>query len=140
MYTKRFSNIPPEEIAREINLQRIGADYSLSPAIVDTDFQTFVTMEDLEQMNVADFYGDNIEDVPENLRREIWNTLWILYSCAHIEYLDVTPYNFIEKDHRVWIVDYGHARKTIPGNIDPWLLGVLSNPDMMITEWNSEFA
>lgn len=136
-YTKRF---PPGDISNEIELQRIGAEYGVSPEILDTDDKTYITMEDVGAMNIADFYGEKIEDIPENIRRDIWSILWTLYSCGNIEYVDVTPYNFIEKDGKVYVVDYGHARKVKRGNINPWLLNVLCNNDMVLTEWNPEFA
>jgi tRNA A-37 threonylcarbamoyl transferase component Bud32 len=139
-FTKRFTNTPAAAVVNEVTLHRIGAEYGLSPCILDTDNETFITMEDLQTMNIADFYGESIETMPETIRRDIWNILWTLYSCANIEYVDVTPYNFIEKDGRVWVIDYGHARKIRRGAIDPWLLGVLSDPRMTISEWNPAFA
>jgi predicted Ser/Thr protein kinase len=139
-YTKRFTDTPADEIENEAALQRVGAEYGISPHVLDTDGETFIAMEDLETMNIADFYGEDIEGIPEKIKRDIWNILWILYACGKIEYVDVTPYNFVEKDGKVWVIDYGHARKVESGNINPWLLKVLSDSQMTITEWNPEFA
>jgi tRNA A-37 threonylcarbamoyl transferase component Bud32 len=139
-HTKRFTGSPVADVATEVALQRIGAEYGVSPEILGTDDETYITMEDVGQMNIADMYGEKIEDIPETLKRDIWNILWTLYSCANIEYIDVTPYNFIEKDGRVWVIDYGHAKKTTRGKIDPWLLNVLCDPTMTLSEWNAEFA
>ena len=139
-YTKRFTDTPSDEIDNEVALQRIGAEYGVSPEVLDTDGKTYITMEDMEMMCIADMYGEKIEDIPETIKRDIWNILWTLYSCGNIEYIDVTPYNFIEKDGRVWVIDYGHARKVKRGNINPWLLNVLCDPQMIITEWNPEFT
>lgn len=139
-YTKRFSGIPAEEVQRECALQRSAAEYGLAPSILDTDNETFIIMEDLGGMNLADMYGESIEDIPETIKRDIWNILWALYSCCDMEYTDVTPYNFVEKDGRVWILDFGHARKINGDEIDPWLLSVLSDESTMLSEWNAEFA
>jgi RIO-like serine/threonine protein kinase len=139
-YTKRFHSLNCANIAREVELQRLASGYGLSPNVIDTDNMTYIAMEDLKAMNIADVYGDKIEDMPELIRREIWNILWFLYSCCNIEYVDVTPYNFVEKDGKIWIVDFGHAKKIKRGHIDPWLHGVLSDDRQMIYEWNAEFA
>jgi tRNA A-37 threonylcarbamoyl transferase component Bud32 len=140
VFTKRFSRAPRNAVKKEVALQRIGSEYGMSPCVLDTDNKTYISMEDLGVMSIADQYGENIEDIPENIRADIWNILWILFSRADIEYVDVTPYNFIEKDGRLWVVDYGHAKKTKRGKVNPWLLKVLSNPEMTIYEWNPEFA
>lgn len=136
-YTKHFTGVPAEEVLREVTLQRIASEYGLCPCILDTDNETFITMEDLGTMNIADMYGESIENMPDTIKRDIWNILWILYSCCDIEYRDVTPYNFVEKDGRVWILDFGHARKINGTDIDSWLLSVLSDE---LSEWNPEFA
>lgn len=139
-YTKRFAGAAREKVTNEVELQREGAEYGVSPCILDTDNETFISMEDLNEMNIADLYGADIEKIPNHIKKEIWNILWILFSCADIEYIDVTPYNFIEKDNRLWVVDYGHAKKTVRGKVNPWLLEVLSDPDMTISKWNPDFA
>lgn len=139
-YTKRFSGTPAEDVYNEVMLQREAAEYGLSPSILETDNKTFITMEDLGAMNLADMYGESIEDIPESIKHDIWNILWALYSCCDMEYTDVTPYNFVEKDGRVWILDFGHARKINRGEIDCWLLSVLSDESTVLSEWNAEFA
>lgn len=52
----------------------------------------------------------------------------------------VTPYNFIETDGRVWVVDVGHAQRSTYGNINPWLLSILCDESFVLSEWNDEFA
>lgn len=139
-YTKLFSDIPADGVRREAALQTIAAEYGLAPSILETDNETFIISEDLGAMNIADMYGELIEDIPQTMRRDIWNILWVLYSCCDIEYVDVTPYNFIEKDGRVWVVDFGHARRLDGDNIDPWLLSVLNDERSVLSEWNATFA
>lgn len=138
-YIKHFSDTSKYRIRLETELQNKGAAYGLSPEIIDTDSKTFITMENLHEMCLADKYGENIDDIPEYIKRDIWNILWILYSCCNIEYIDVTPYNFIEKDDRVWVIDYGHAKISNRGTVNAWLHCVLSNDQMILTEWNAEF-
>ena len=139
-YTKRFPNTSAEDVLREVTLQRAAAEYGLAPDVLETDNTTFVTMENMGPMNLAEMYGDTMEDIPESIKRDIWNILWALYSCCDIEYTDVTPYNFVEKDGRVWILDFGHARKINGGEIDDWLLSVLNDESTTLSEWNADFA
>jgi tRNA A-37 threonylcarbamoyl transferase component Bud32 len=138
-YTKHFNDTSQYRIRLETELQRTGSEYGLSPEIIETDSQTFIKMEDLGEMCIADKYGEKIDDIPDHIRRDIWNILWTLYSCCNIEYVDVTPYNFIEKDGRVWVIDYGHAKYIKRGNVDEWLHHVLSDEQMTLTEWNAHF-
>jgi tRNA A-37 threonylcarbamoyl transferase component Bud32 len=53
-----------------------------------------------------------------------------------IEYLDVTPYNFIEKDGTVYIIDFGHARN-VSDYLDDYLDDIFANWKL---KWNPEFA
>lgn len=139
-YIKRFSGTPASEVANEVLLQRLAAEYGLTPDVLDTDNETYISMEDLEMMNIADVYGDRIEDIPDHINRDIWDILWALYACCNVEYIDVTPYNFIEKNGKVWVVDFGHARISKRGHINPWLLNVLNDAKMRLSGWNAEFA
>ena len=139
-YTKRFPNTSAEDVLREVTLQRAAAEYGLAPDVLETDNASFITMEHMGSMNLAEMYGDTMEDIPETIKRDIWNILWALYSCCDIEYTDVTPYNFVEKDGRVWILDFGHARKINGGEIDDWLLSVLNDESTTLSEWNADFA
>ena len=65
-------------------------------------------MQLLPNMNVSDFYGENITFVNNNTIDKIRETIKILYE-HHIVYPDITGYNFIEYDEKVWIIDFEHA-------------------------------
>jgi hypothetical protein len=43
-FTKRFTNTPVAAVVNEVTLHRIGAEYGLSPCILETDNETFITM------------------------------------------------------------------------------------------------
>ena len=138
-YIKRFSDTEPDEVEREVKLQQLAAEYGLAPSIIDTDNATYITMEHLGPMNLAEVYGDAIEDIPHRIRCEIWDILWALYTCCNIDYVDVTPYNFIQKDGKVWVIDFGHAYSVPRGTLTPWLFEVLSG-EHCLSEWNADFA
>ena len=136
-FVKRFSpNTPYEEIRREARLQRVAAGMGLAPRITRCT-KTAIVMENLNAPSLAEVYGDDPEDVPLWIRDDILDILYTLYTVAEIEYIDVTPYNFIERDGVVWIIDFGHAQRR-SGDIDPYLDEIFAN--WSITKWNSEFA
>ena len=54
-----------------------------------------------------------------------------------IQYIDVTPYNFIEKDHEVYIIDFGHASYIYEKQkVDEYLERFFNGEN----EWNEDFA
>lgn len=135
-FTKRFPpNVSYEDIRREARLQRHAAAMGLSPKVIRCTSRTIV-MEDLKAKCLADVYGDKIEHLPEWVKEDILDILYTLYNSAHIEYIDITPYNFIEVDGIVWIIDFGHARQASE-TMDSFLEEILSNWEL---KWNPDFA
>ena len=94
-------------------------------------------MEHLHAPCLTEIYGDAIDDIPKWIREDIVDILYVLYTIAKIEYVDVTPYNFIERDGVVWIIDFGHA-KNVTSEIDPYLDELFAS--WMLTKWNPDFA
>jgi tRNA A-37 threonylcarbamoyl transferase component Bud32 len=92
----------------EIRLQKIAAEMGLAPPIIETDDETYMIMEKIPFMNVADTYGTTIRVLPHFVRQRIIDILRKLYD-AGIQYVDITPYNFIETNDRMWVIDFGDA-------------------------------
>ena len=119
----------------EIELQQIASNYGFSPKVLSVNGLTF-EMEDLASPCLADKYGDKIDDIPQIIWDEIVRILVVLYEVEGIEYIDITPYNFIECNGKVWIIDFGHAYYTKkPMN---WFLRDLL--DTHEKGWNPDFA
>jgi len=136
-FIKRFpSTVPYGEIRREARLQRLASGIGLAPRVIRCCATTIV-MENLNAPCLAEVYGDDPADLPEWIGEEILDILYTLYTVLGIEYIDVTPYNFIERDGIVWIIDFGHARKRST-DIDPYLDELFANWE--ITKWNPDFA
>jgi tRNA A-37 threonylcarbamoyl transferase component Bud32 len=135
-FIKRFpANIPYDQIRKEARLQRHAAALGLAPKIIRCTSRTIV-MEDLKAKCLADVYGDKIEDLPEWVKEDILDILNTLYTAGGIEYVDITPYNFIELDGIVWIIDFGHA-KYASETVDSFLEEILDNWEL---KWNPDFA
>jgi thiamine kinase-like enzyme len=135
-FLKSFTETTPDEILKEVQLQKIASHAGLSPGIQKTDFKTYIQMDDVGEMCIADKYGENIRNTPKKIRDEIVEYLWTLYSVHSIQYVDVTPYNFIEKDGRLWIIDFGHATQNNP-ILDPYLEKMFA--DWKLSKWNPRF-
>jgi tRNA A-37 threonylcarbamoyl transferase component Bud32 len=75
------------------------------------DHTKTMTMEKIGSLSVADMYGeDALKDGEEYsyLFEEIRTIVRKLYD-SNIIYVDVTPYNFIETENGIYIIDFEHA-------------------------------
>lgn len=129
----------PKYIQNEVELQKEAARWGLSPKVLKTDNKTFIEMEDLECMNIGDTYGENLEDIPQNIRSQMWSILWYMHTVLGIDYVDVWPRNFIEVENRVWIIDFGDATWHDYDEDEPnWYLEEILDAGY-ITQWNPDF-
>jgi RIO-like serine/threonine protein kinase len=118
----------------EVKLQMIASDHDIAPKVIDTDYRTFVEMEHLDELCIADKYGENINNIPTDIQEQILDILWMLYNECGILYLDVTPYNFIEKDGKVYVIDFGDAKQG--GELNEYLQDLF---DTWKLKWNEDF-
>lgn len=97
-----------------------------------------MVMNKINHMNISDYYGDNILSVPNNIISTIRQIIKTLKN-NHIIYPDITGYNFIEYQNKIWIIDFEHSyfdfnNGTINKNefVDDFING-------SIKEWNPDF-
>lgn len=107
------------------------------PKINDYDVESqTMTMENIPYMCVSDYYGEDSDDITPELFAKIRNVIRFLYD-NHIIYPDVTGYNFIEYDDKLWIIDFEHSDfKTQQKNI---YVEEFVNSDTY-NKWNPWFA
>jgi len=80
-----------------------------TPKILAYDRDTKVMiMEKVNYMNVSDYYGEKETDISPELFKKIRQIIQTLYD-NNIVYPDITGYNFIELDKRIWIIDFEHS-------------------------------
>jgi tRNA A-37 threonylcarbamoyl transferase component Bud32 len=135
VFHKDVSQCSEKEIRSEVTFQDRVAKLGLCPKILATDYRTFIDMEDLDEMCIADMYGDNFKAIPKNIIDDIYTIITRIYLECDIEYIDITPYNFIEKEGKVWIIDFGHARQ-VPKKYR-FLQDMFTKK--CLTEWNPDF-
>jgi len=86
-------------------------------------------------MSLSDYYGENAEHIGDELFARIRNIIQTLYD-HDILYIDITGYNFIENDNKLWIIDFEHATYNHPRKSDEFIEKLLEGHH----GWNPEFA
>ncbi len=119
--------------SKEIAIQRVAAELGVAPAIRRVLENGVVLMDRIVGSSVADFYGVG-GHMPATVWVQIRHILQRLWNHG-IEYVDVTPYNFMLEyaNSRIWIIDFEHARQV---RMDRHLRDVLEGSE----EWNKKFA
>jgi tRNA A-37 threonylcarbamoyl transferase component Bud32 len=126
-------------VDKEIELQKIASKYGFAPVIHDVEKNAtnyVITMDHINALCLADQYGDDPKAIPTWIWKEIHSILLILYECEGIEYVDITGYNFIQKDKKVYIIDFGDARYKTDKPMN-WFLKEFLDGDY---GWNPDFA
>jgi tRNA A-37 threonylcarbamoyl transferase component Bud32 len=144
-YHKTIVADDERKITREIEMQEISAKYGFSPKIIKSTIQHahlnnkyigVIKMERLDEMCLADMYGDNPSKIPKIIWDQIRIILRILYDEEGIEYIDITGYNFIEKKGKVYIIDFGDAIYSKRGVEMNWFLSYFLSGH---NGWNPDF-
>ena len=80
-----------------------------TPKIISYDNKTEVMiMEKIDNMNLSDMHGEEDRMIDEYYFDEI-RTIIKTLAENNIEYPDITGYNFIEYDNKIWIIDFEHS-------------------------------
>ena len=104
------------------------------PISYDASTSTLV-MERIDNLDISNMYGDDINLVPSDIVdyiRMIIGTLLL----NDIAYPDITGYNFIQKDGTVWIIDFEHAKLITKSSIEPFIVKFING----YNSWNPDFA
>ena len=133
------------KITREIEMQKISYKHGFSPKILnykityndkDDKYTGNIVMENLDELCIADKYGEDPNKIPKIIWDQIRVIIKILYYNEGIEYIDITGYNFIEKNNKVYIIDFGDAVYT-KNNIEMnWFLSYFLGGH---NGWNPDF-
>jgi len=106
------------KIIDEINIHEITSMYGFSPKIInssilynkeDNIYVGNITIENIEGISINDKYGNNPENIPKLVWDQIRNIVGRLYYYESIEYINIIGSNFIEKDDKVYIINFDDA-------------------------------
>jgi tRNA A-37 threonylcarbamoyl transferase component Bud32 len=104
------------------------------PEIISYNKETKVLiMKKINNLNLSDMHGENESDIEEYLFDEVRKIIKTLYD-NNIEYPDITGYNFIEHDGKMWIIDFEHSK--ISSVIKNQFINKFING---LNMWNPEF-
>ena len=105
------------------------------PEIIDYDATNHtMKMRRINNMNLSDFYGENAKNVPIYIFDKIRAIIKKLL-LAGIEYPDITGYNFIEHNNKIWIIDFGHASFFVEKYNCSFITKFING----LNEWNPNF-
>jgi len=88
---------------------------NIPPIINYNEEKEILETEYIENMNIADLYGEDPHEVPKEVFSKIRTMIKKLYE-NNIIYPDITGYNFIKYGDNVWIIDFEHAHFIIESN------------------------
>ena len=112
------------------------------PRIISYDYHNkILTMEKVPNLNISDFYGEEINQVPSDVILKIREIIKRLLDNG-IEYPDITGYNFIEGYGgipEIWIIDFEHANFTDCSNKKINNYEFIINFINGLNSWNPEF-
>lgn len=114
MFTKKIIFTEKRDrkaVELEIALQKAAANLVFTPKIhsaVFTETDCTITMGKIDSLCLADMHGDKDKDLPNHFWLKIQTIISTLYE-AGIIYVDITPYNFIEHNGTLYIIDFGDA-------------------------------
>lgn len=95
-----------------------------------------LTMQTIPFMSISNLYGENMSNVPKNIIKKIRSIVNTLYK-ANIEYPDITGYNFIKYDDKIWIIDFEHSKINCDKETyDPYILKFINGNTKI---WNPRF-
>lgn len=125
---------------QEIELQNVASKLGFAPKIrkvFKEPNEWTILMDHLgNACSLSEVYGDSNEDIPKDVWNRIRTMISTLYYDYEIEYVDVTPYNFLEVDGRIWMIDFGDARYAKTGvDMDWYLQDFLDGENF----WNPDF-
>ena len=96
-----------------------------------------MVMEKIFNMNISDEYGEDPRNVPINLFIIMQKIIKKLYYFG-IEYPDITGYNFIFYNNKMYIIDFEHCKFFSNKNkngIDPFIVKFKNG----LCEWNPKY-
>jgi tRNA A-37 threonylcarbamoyl transferase component Bud32 len=94
-------------------------------------------MEKIPNMCVSDFYGEDSSNVPNEIMKQIQEAVRNLF-CYGVSYPDITGYNFIFHNNKIYVIDFGHASffiKNKKSKVDPFVEQFING----VCKWNPEF-
>jgi tRNA A-37 threonylcarbamoyl transferase component Bud32 len=95
-----------------------------------------VVMRKIPQMSLADMYGEDYEELPDTIKTRIHESVSLMYY-NNIQYNDITGYNFIYHQKKLWVIDFEHASYDIHNHMKSSFMKDFV--EGKVKGWNPEF-
>lgn len=120
----------------------ISSKYYFTPKTLSInwiDTHVEIVMEKIKAQTLFERFGDETTDIPDWVWFEMRRIVTLLYTEEGIEYIDITPYNFmIDVNDKIWIIDFGHAYYTDVSRPINWFLTEFIYEE--VKNFNPDFA
>ena len=141
-YKKNICDLPDKNyIAKknvskhEATMQRLVHSYVNVPEVYHYDEEKMIMiMRRIPKLCLADEYGENYDDLPNNIKTLLYEIMSSLFY-NHFIYNDFTGYNFIYYQNKLWIIDFEHC-KYDTDNQESFMKDFVEGT---VTGWNPEF-
>lgn len=111
-------------------------DINIPKIISYHEEKKILTMQKVHGNNISNIYGEEFENVPNNIINIIRQCLY-LFDQYLIDYIDITGYNFmLDKNKKLWIIDFEHAKYRNKFEKNNNFLSLFINGK---NSWNPEF-
>jgi RIO-like serine/threonine protein kinase len=101
----------PKQLKEQALVKYVSNKYTFCPKIISYDFfenHAEIIMENINGKTLYELFSDT-DNIPTHIWESIRTILNILFYEEGIEYIDISPFNFIVKNNIVYIIDFGHA-------------------------------
>lgn len=123
-----YNKVSSLKVLKEYELQKyLASKYDFIPKVHSLTFlpsHSELKMDlVLKGLTLAENFSDDPEDIPIYIWNEMRQIVEKLYYDEGIEYIDITPYNFmIDPNDKIWLIDFGHAYYTDKTKSINWFL------------------
>lgn len=127
------NNVNIHELKMHMNVNELNIVDS--PKLISYNFiKKELVMENIEGMSVSDMYGEKSNKVPIKIFNKIREIIKKLYD-NDIIYNDITGYNFMLSENKIYIIDFEHALYKSDISSNKFVLDFING----LNEWNPEF-
>ena len=92
----------------------------------------------IKNLDISNMHGEELEDLTEKESVEVFNKIRKIIKKLYdnnIVYPDITGYNFIEDNNKIWIIDLEHARFKDDNVDDSFVVAFING----LNNWNPDF-
>jgi len=137
--TKCFIKYNIEETAYRMHKIIYNSEIINVPKIYRYDKKNkILVMQKIKNMNIADLYGEDANNVPQEIFILMQNIIRKLYY-AGIECPNITGYNFIFYNNKMYLTNFKHCRvftNDTMNNIDPFIIKFINGTKC---KWNPNY-